>query len=92
MELQKEWLDRAEKEYKSGQPFGLETFKRNAYKAGATEMLKAVEEMLIHESNSCFTESNKLIKEDIEQSVTLHRQHTLIERLLKQLKSIKPNV
>jgi hypothetical protein len=30
-ELPKEWIDKAKKEYKSGQPLGLETLKRWKY-------------------------------------------------------------
>lgn len=88
MELQPEWLDKAEKEYKSGQPFGLETFKRNAYKAGATEMLKAVEDLVNkkieqNESDYAYDEisgAQKISKE------------FLLQDLLTELKNIKPNV
>jgi hypothetical protein len=76
-ELPKEWQQEAEKEYKSGQPFGLETFKRNAYKDGATAYKQAVE---------------ALLKVKIEQAKVWQEWNDIpvLDLLLEDLQTLKP--
>lgn len=60
----------------------------------ANDILQAyansVERLLKGESNSYLAKANETKEKDVERSVIYHRQHNLIERLLTELKNLKP--
>ncbi len=84
--LKKYQTEYGEQEYKMYYDVDLPKIMMEAVNAYAN----SVERLLKGESNSYLAKANEIKEKDVERSVVYHRQHNLIERLLTELKTIKP--
>jgi hypothetical protein len=93
MELQKEWLDKADNEGLINNPSNVDNqyVFRIAYTEGATEMLKAVE-ALLNKFKIRIEQTLEFMDISEKQYNILIIQKKEIEIILQELQSIKPNV
>ncbi len=60
------------------------------YIEGAQAYANAAIKMLKGESNSYLSKASECVTTDVERSVIYHKQHNLLERMIKELQSIQP--